>query len=397
MTVSIEWRHNPKFEFDSKNRSSLISYDAYSLSIGGEMNPMKAKRISDRADLVLQDPRWSSLVGRERNADGTFFYSVASTGVYCRPSCGSRTPRPENVQFYATTRDAETAGFRACKRCKPTELHPASELAARIAKACRIIESAESTPSLQSLAKLVDMSRFHFHRTFKSITGITPAEYASAHRTARVRESLERGKTVTDAIYDAGFNSSSRFYEGAHGALGMTPTEFREGGTNAEIYFAIGECSMGSILAAQTERGVCAILIGDDAEQLVRDLQDRFPNAKLVGDAAGYHDLVAKVVGLVENPKLSFDLPLDIRGTAFQQRVWKALQLIPPGTTATYTEIAAKIGMPRAVRAVAQACGANSLAIAIPCHRVIRNDGSLSGYRWGVERKRAILKREEGA
>jgi len=363
----------------------------------GRTNEMKTKRIPNRADLVLQDPRWALLVSRDRDADGTFFYSVASTGVYCRPSCGARTPRPENVQFYATTEEAETAGYRACKRCKPNELSPASELAARIAKACRLIESSERTPSLQSLAKLAGMSRFHFHRTFKSITGITPAEYASTQRASRVRESLERSKTVTDAIYEAGFNSSSRFYEGLNGVLGMTPTEFRAGGVNAEIYFAIGECSMGNILAAQTERGVCAILMGGDAEQLVRDLQDRFPKAKLVGDASEYQDLVAKVVGLVENPKSGFDLPLDIQGTAFQKRVWKALQQILPGTTATYKEIAAKIGTPKAVRAVAQSCGANSLAIAIPCHRVIRNDGSLSGYRWGVERKRALLEREAQA
>jgi AraC family transcriptional regulator of adaptative response/methylated-DNA-[protein]-cysteine methyltransferase len=365
--------------------------------IEGRTNRMKTKRIPNRADLVLRDPRWASLVSRDRNADGRFFFSVESTGVYCRPSCGARRPRPENVQFYATTEEAEAAGYRACKRCKPNELSPASEVAARIAKACRLIEKAENTPSLQAMAKLAGMSRFHFHRTFKSITGITPAEYASAQRTARVRESLERSKTVTDAIYDAGFNSSSRFYEGADRALGMTPTEFRSGGANAEIYFAIGECSMGNILAAQTERGVCAILMGDDAELLVRNLQDRFPNAKLVGDAPQYQDLLAKVVGLVENPKSGFGLPLDIQGTAFQKRVWKALQQIPPGTTATYTEIAAKIGMPKAVRAVAQACGANSLAVAIPCHRVIRNDGSLSGYRWGVERKRTLLHKEKQA
>jgi AraC family transcriptional regulator, regulatory protein of adaptative response / methylated-DNA-[protein]-cysteine methyltransferase len=358
---------------------------------------MKAKQIPNRAEMVVKDPRWALLMSRDRKADGAFFFSVATTGVYCRPSCGARKPRPENVQFYATAEEAEAAGYRACKRCKPNELNPASEVAARIAKTCRLIERSESTPSLEALAKLAGMSRFHFHRTFKSITGITPAEYASARRTARVRESLERSNTVTDAIYDAGFNSSSRFYEGANRVLGMTPTEFRAGGANAEIYFAIGECSMGNILAAQTERGVCAILIGDDAQQLVRGLQDRFPNAKLVGDAPAYQDLIAQVVGLVENPKSGFGLPLDIQGTAFQKRVWKALQQIPPGTTATYTEIAAKIDRPKAVRAVAQACGANPLAIAIPCHRVIRNDGSLSGYRWGVERKRTLLHKEKHA
>jgi len=358
---------------------------------------MPTKRISERAELVLQDSRWTSLLTRDRHADGKFFYSVASTGVYCRPSCGARTPRPENVYFFATTAEAEAAGYRACKRCKPNELGPASEIAAKIAKSCRLIERSETTPTLQVLSKQAGMSRFHFHRTFKSITGVTPAQYASAQRSARMRESLERSKTVTEAIYDAGFNSSSRFYEGADRALGMTPTEFRAGGATAEIYFAVGQCSMGNILAAQTERGVCAILIGDDADQLVRDLQDRFPKATLIGDAPEYQDLVAKVVGLVENPNSGFGLPLDIQGTAFQKRVWNALQQIPPGTTVTYTEIAANIGMPKAVRAVAQACGANSLAVAIPCHRVIRNDGSLSGYRWGVERKRTLLQRESRA
>jgi AraC family transcriptional regulator of adaptative response/methylated-DNA-[protein]-cysteine methyltransferase len=244
------------------------------------------------------------------------------------------------------------------------------------------------------LADHVGISTFHFHRTFKSITGLTPTEYAGAHRSRRVRASLERSNTVTDAIYDAGFNSSGRFYENSNQVLGMTPSKFREGGTDTDIFFAIGECSLGSILVAQSEKGVCSILIGDDPQVLARDLQDRFPKANLIGDESAYQELIAKVVGLIEKPGVGLGLPLDIRGTAFQQRVWKALQQIPPGSTATYSEIAAKIGMPKAVRAVAQACGANSLAIAIPCHRVIRNDGSLSGYRWGVDRKRVLLERE---
>jgi AraC family transcriptional regulator of adaptative response/methylated-DNA-[protein]-cysteine methyltransferase len=199
---------------------------------------------------------------------------------------------------------------------------------------------------------------------------------------------------VTDAIYDAGFNSSSRFYETSNEVLGMTPTNFRDGGANTAIHFAIGECSLGSILVAKSERGVCAVLIGDDPLQLMRDLQDQFPKANLIGGESGYEDLVAKVVGLIEKPGVGLDLPVDIRGTAFQQRVWKALQQIPVGSTASYADIAKSIGMPKAVRAVAQACGANSLAVAIPCHRVIRNDGALSGYRWGVERKQALLDRE---
>ncbi len=356
---------------------------------------MAAKGTSERTQRVVEDPRWSALLRRDRSADGVFFYSVASTGVFCRPSCGARAPRPENVSFFRTAEEAEAAGYRACKRCKPKERSPADEMAGRIADACRAIERSESAPSLQVLADEAGVSRFHFHRTFKAMMGVTPVQYAAAQRTTRIRESLGRSNTVTEAIYDAGFASSSRFYEGADRALGMTPTEFRDGGARATIVFAVGQCSMGNILAAQTERGVCAILIGDDAEQLVRDLQDRFPKATLVGDAPVYQDLVAKVVGIVEDPSSGFGLPLDIRGTAFQQRVWNALQQIPAGTTATYTELAAKIGMPKATRAVAQACGANALAIAIPCHRVVRSDGSLSGYRWGVERKRNLLQREQ--
>ena len=346
---------------------------------------------------TTSDPRWLSIVARDKAADGEFFYAVKTTGVYCRPGCGARLARPENVCFYASTAEAEEAGFRACKRCRPAGLSLTEANTARIERVCRLIERAETMPSLETLARHAKMSMFHLHRTFKAVTGLTPSAYSSAHRARRVRETLGRSKTVTDAIYDAGFNASSRFYEGANEALGMTPTTFRNGGTNTVIHFAVGECSLGSILAARTDRGVCAVLIGDDPLRLVHDLQDQFPKAELVGNESGYEDLVAKVVGLIEQPRIGLDLPLDIRGTAFQQRVWRALQQIPVGTTATYTEIAAAIGMPTAVRAVAQACGANALAVAIPCHRVIRNDGALSGYRWGVERKRALLDRETHA
>ncbi len=341
---------------------------------------------------IISDPRWAQVVARDVNAG--FFYSVRTTGVYCRPCCATRLARPENVQFHDTCADAEQAGFRACKRCKPNEVSLHERNVERIAQVCRRIESSEETLNLKQLAASAGMSTFHFHRTFKSLTGLTPSEYAAANRITRVRTTLERSGTVTNAIYEAGFNSSSRFYEGADGALGMTPSAFRAGGTDTEIHFAVGECSLGSILVAQTERGVCSISLGDDAGKLLEDLQDQFPNANLIGGQGDFEELIAKVIGLVEMPGVGFDLPLDIRGTAFQQRVWHALRQIPLGSTATYTEIANRIGMPKAVRAVAQACGANSLAVAIPCHRVIRNDGSLSGYRWGVERKRALLKRE---
>jgi AraC family transcriptional regulator of adaptative response/methylated-DNA-[protein]-cysteine methyltransferase len=238
------------------------------------------------------------------------------------------------------------------------------------------------------------MSVFHFHRLFKAVTGLTPRSYAEAHRAKRVRSSLVTSRTITEAIYDAGYNSNSRFYEVSNELLGMTPSSYRSGGDCALIRFAVGECSLGSILVATSDRGICAILMGDDPDALARDLQDRFPHANLIGGDSQFEEFVAKVVGFVEAPSLGMDLPLDIRGTAFQQRVWRALQEIPTGSTATYSEVAARIGLPKSVRAVAQACSANPLAIAIPCHRVVRRDGALTGYRWGIERKRALLERE---
>jgi AraC family transcriptional regulator of adaptative response/methylated-DNA-[protein]-cysteine methyltransferase len=249
-------------------------------------------------------------------------------------------------------------------------------------------------PTLETLAASVGMSRFQFHRVFKSVTGVTPQAYAAAHRARRVRRELRESATVTDAIYGAGFNSNGRFYATASKVLGMTPTDFRAGGSGASIRFAIGECSLGSILVAASDKGVCAILLGDDPERLARDLQDRFPKAALTAGDAEFDTWVAKVVGFVELPRLGLDLPLDVRGTAFQQRVWRALSEIPLGSTVSYSEIARTIGAPQSVRAVAQACGANHLAVAIPCHRVVRTNGELTGYRWGVERKRALLDRE---
>jgi AraC family transcriptional regulator, regulatory protein of adaptative response / methylated-DNA-[protein]-cysteine methyltransferase len=241
------------------------------------------------------------------------------------------------------------------------------------------------------------MSRFHFHRVFKAVTGVTPKVYAAGHRGKRLREELFSGESVTQAIYGAGFNSNGRFYAAAPGLLGMTPTQFRSGGSGNVIRFAVGQCSFGSILVAATSKGVCAIEFGDDPETLVRALQDRFPKAQLLGGDKEFERLVAQVVGFVETPARGLDLPLDIRGTAFQQRVWKAIREIPAGSTASYRDLAKRIGAPKAVRAVAQACGANGIAVAIPCHRVVRTDGAVSGYRWGIERKRALLDREKAA
>jgi AraC family transcriptional regulator of adaptative response/methylated-DNA-[protein]-cysteine methyltransferase len=340
------------------------------------------------------EARWEAVVRRDRAADGVFYYAVRTTGVYCRPSCAARLARREHVRFYATCAEAEQAGFRPCKRCRPTEPALAAQHVATVVKACRLIEAAEDMPNLEALAAAVGMSRFHFHRVFKTLTGVTPKAYAAAHRAQRVRDELSRTDTVTEAIYGAGFHSNGRFYATSSEVLGMTPTNFRAGGYGACMRFAVGACSLGSILVAATDKGVCAILLGDDPEALVRDLQDRFPKAQLLGGDADFEHLVARVVGFVEAPALGLDLPLDVQGTAFQQRVWQALRAIPSGTTASYTAIAERIGAPQAVRAVAQACASNAIAVAIPCHRVVRQDGALAGYRWGVERKRALLERE---
>ena len=341
-----------------------------------------------------RDPRWTRVIARDRTADGVFWYSVATTGIYCRPSCPSRTANPKNVSLHDTLEAARDAGFRPCKRCNPDGLSLDAGYAVIIAKACRLIEQSEEVPSLTALANAVELSPGYFHRLFKARTGLTPKAYAGAHQANRVREKLGRSSTVTEAIYDAGFNSNGRFYEKSTDILGMTPTQYRAGGTAEVVRFAVGQCSLGAILVASSEKGVASILIGDNPDALVRDLQDRFRNARLIGGDSDYKSLVARVVGLIEAPRLGLDLPLDVRGTAFQQRVWQALRDIPAGRTVTYTDIARKIGSPKSVRAVAGACAANNIAVAIPCHRVVRNDGSLSGYRWGVERKRVLIDRE---
>ena len=369
-------------------------------TVGQEQFEMMTMTISTRmaertpVPSVAEDPRWARIVARDKAADGHLWYSVGTTGVYCRPSCPSRIANPQNVTLHETLESARATGFRPCKRCNPEGLSLECENAALVAKACRIIEESEEEPSLEELADAVGRSSSYFHRMFKATTGLTPKNYAVADRSKKVRKGLATGNSVTEAIYEAGFNSSGRFYEKSTGMLGMTPSQYRAGGIDEEIRFAVGQSSLGAILVASSTKGVASILLGDDPDELVRNLQDRFPNARLIGADRDYEALIARVVGFVEAPGIGLDLPLDVRGTAFQRRVWQALQEIPVGETVSYAEIARRIGSPKSVRAVAGACAANNLAVAIPCHRVVRNDGALSGYAWGIERKGALLDRE---
>ncbi len=365
---------------------------------------MTTPSFADRA-ASLDTERYAAVVERDRAFDGQFFYSVRTTGVFCRPSCGARTPRRENVSFHASASDAIAAGFRPCKRCRPELLgapQPHAQMHIDVVTVIcreidRAIEEGHAAPTLAALAARTGFSPFHVQRVFKRATGTSPREYAVAARAKRMQEALHRKRTVSEAMHAVGYSSSSRLYEQSTQRLGMTPSRARTGGRGETIRFAVGETSLGSILVAATERGICAIQLGDDPDALVRALDERFPKATLIGDNDTFAETVARVVALVESPESALDLPLDIRGTAFQQRVWRALTTIAAGTTWTYTELAAVIGQPRAVRAVASACAANEIAIAIPCHRVVRTSGELAGYRWGVERKGVLLEREKRA
>lgn len=356
------------------------------------MEPLRSKDALSAA--TVSDPRWSAVQARDKGADGQFVYSVKTTGIYCRPSCAARQAKPENVRFHDNCSDAEAAGFRPCLRCRPNQASLDEQQQALITRACELIDRAEIAPSLEQLAAQVGLSPYHFHRLFKARTGLTPKRYANAQRAVRVRNQLHQGETVTNALYGAGFNSSGRFYAVSDQLLGMTPKAYREGGANTQIRFAIGHCFLGTLLVAQSERGICAILFGDSAPELEADLGRRFPRATRSAADEAFKLTVARVIAFIEAPAKGLDLPLDIQGTVFQQQVWQALQNIPAGHRVSYQEVAERIGSPRAVRAVAGACAANPLAVAVPCHRVVRNDGGLSGYRWGVERKRALLDRE---
>ncbi len=335
--------------------------------------------------------RWRAVTARDRSAAGAFLYSVWTTGVYCRPDCGARRPLRDNVQFHTSCADAEGAGFRACKRCRPNQPEASHDTA--IAAACRTVAAAEAPPRLADLAAAAGLSPFHFHRVFKAATGVTPRAYFLAERRQRVQSALMARGTTTRALFEAGFGSSARFYESARADLGMTVRSYRAGGSGERIRYGIAASSLGVVLVAASDGGVCAIALGDDGEALVRDLRRRFANAALADDAA-FRKSVAAVVTMVDDPAQAFALPLDVRGTAFQQRVWAALRAIPAGATTTYAAIAKKLRLPTAARAVARAVASNPLAVAVPCHRVIRSDGATAGYRWGVERKRALLAKE---
>lgn len=340
------------------------------------------------------EARWEAVLRRDPAADDCFVYAVRTTGVFARPSSSARRPRRENVEFFDTPQAALAAGYRPSDRTSADRTAAAAQRAAAVASACRLIEASETPPSLELMAGSAGMSPYHFHRLFKAEVGLTPKAYADAFRSRRVRERLGTASSITHAIYDAGFNSNSRFYEASTRLLGMRPRDFRRGGQDAEIRFAVAECSLGALVVAQSRVGICAILLGDDPDALLRSLQDQFPRAEFIGGDADFERLVAEVVGFIEAPALGLNLPLDIRGTAFQERVWQALREIPPGTTVSYSDLAARIGAPGSARAVARACASNRIAVAIPCHRVVRQSGDLAGYRWGIERKRALLLRE---
>jgi AraC family transcriptional regulator of adaptative response/methylated-DNA-[protein]-cysteine methyltransferase len=348
-----------------------------------------------RQNFQSSESKYDAVARKDRSADGLFVYAVKTTGVYCRPSCPARPALRENVNFYLTPADAERQGYRPCMRCKPQAASGPADHADMVQRACHSISDASTSPPLSKLAEQAGLSTHHFHRIFKSVTGLTPKEYARADRAKRMQRELSQSRSITSAIYNAGYNSNGCFYSEGTRSLGMSPTDFRAGGMGVRIRFAAASCSLGSILVGATDWGVCWVALGDDPETLVRELQDRFPNAELIGDDKEFDGVVAQIIAFVEQPTSELKLPLHVLGTTFQHRVWNALTRILPGQKKTYAELARTLGRPSATRAVAGACAANTLAVLIPCHRIVRTDGSLSGYRWGIERKEKLLHSEK--
>jgi len=341
------------------------------------------------------DARWNAVVKNNFCADDSFYYAVLTTGIYCRPSCTSRLPNRANVEYFTTCEEAETAGYRECKRCKPTKKSKAVETEQKIIHSCRIIEESEISLKLDELAAQVNLSPYHFHRLFKKIVGVTPRQYASRNKSRRFQKSLKTSPSITDAIYSAGYGSSGGAYDKTQDQLAMKPKVYRKGAAGITITYGLAQCFLGWVIVAATDRGICAIEFGDDPGALPDQVQTRFPKAQLKEADRGFKTLISEVVEFIESPGGDLIIPLDIQGTAFQQQVWNVLRRVKAGETLSYTEVAEKIGNPDAVRAVASACASNKLAVVIPCHRIISKAGKLSGYRWGTKRKKMLLDLEK--